>query len=100
AVRGEHGRKDRGFLDGVVVGYHGAHYTGTMARKTPRRVARRTARKAPRRTARSLRQSRARAPAKLKSPAKRSAADHAAAARPLPQLATRQTAPALRPLPS
>ena len=56
-----------------------------MARKTPRRVAGRTARKAPRRTAQSLRQSRARAPAKLKSPAKRSAADHAAAAGALPQ---------------
>src|SRR5215813_2229404 len=67
-----------------------------MARKTPRRVARRTARKAPRRTARSLRQSRARAPAKLKSPAKRSAADHAAAAGALPQWTTAEIEEAFR----
>jgi endonuclease-3 len=69
-----------------------------MARKTPRRVAGRTARKAPRRTAQSLRQSRARAraPAKLKSPAKRSAADHAAAAGALPQWTTAEIEEAFR----
>ena len=67
-----------------------------MARKTPRRVARRTVRKAPRRTARSLRQSRARAPAKLKSPAKRSAVDHAAAAGAPPQWTTAEIEEAFR----
>jgi endonuclease-3 len=67
-----------------------------MARKTPRRVARRTARKAPRRTAQSLRQSRARTPAKVKSPAKRSAADHAAAAGTLPQWTTAEIEEAFR----
>ena len=67
-----------------------------MARKTPRRVAGRTARKAPRRTAQSLRQSRARAPAKLKSPAKRSAADHAAAAGAPPQWTTAEIEEAFR----
>src|SRR5262249_61071514 len=96
AVRGEHGRKDRGLLGGVVVGYHGAHYTGTMAHKTPRRVARRTARKAPRRTAQSLRHSRAGTPAKVKSPAKRSAADHAAAAGARPQWTTAEIEEAFR----
>src|SRR5262249_59565552 len=64
AVRREHGRKDRGFLGVVVVGCHRAHYTGTMARKTPRGVARRTAPKAPRGTAQSQRPSRAPTPAK------------------------------------
>lgn len=67
-----------------------------MARKTPRRVARRTARKASRRTARSLRQSRARTPAKVKSPAKRSAADHVAAAGALPQWTTAEIEEAFR----
>src|SRR5262249_25417255 len=80
----------------VVVGCHRAHYTGTMARKTPRGMARRTARKAPRRTAQSLRQSRARTPAKVKSPAKRSAADHAAAAAALPQWTTAEIEEAFR----
>ena len=54
-----------------------------MARKTSRRATRRSARKAPRRTAQTLR--RTRAAAELKSPAARSAADHAAAAGALPQ---------------
>ena len=67
-----------------------------MARKTPRRVARRTARKAPRRTAQSLRHSRAGTPAKVKSPAKRSAADHAAAAGALPQWTTAEIEEAFR----
>ena len=67
-----------------------------MARKTPRGVARRTARKAPRRTGHSLRQSRARTPAKVKSPAKRSAADHAAAAGALPQWTTAEIEEAFR----
>src|SRR5262245_526402 len=88
AVRREHGRKDRWFLGGVVVGCHGAHYSGTMARKTPRQVARKTARQTPRRPVRRRRDVRARAPAKVKSPAKRSAADHAAAAGTLPQWTT------------
>ena len=59
-------------------------------------MARRTARKAPRRTAQSLRQSRARTPAKVKSPAKRSAADHAAAAGTLPQWTTAEIEEAFR----
>src|SRR5262245_544055 len=95
AVRGEHGRKDRGVSGGIVVGDHGADYTGTMARKKPRR-ARRTARNAPRRTAQSLRRSRARTPAHVKSPAKRSAADHAAAAGALPQWTTAEIEEAFR----
>src|SRR4029453_8339233 len=78
AVRGEHRRKDRGFSGTVVVGRHGAHYTGTMARKTPRTAARRIARKAPRRTAQSLRTAR-RGKAEVKGPAKRLAADRKAA---------------------
>jgi endonuclease-3 len=56
-----------------------------MPRKTPRRAVRRVPRKAARRTAQSLRKARAHTAAKLKSPATRSAADHAAAAGPLPQ---------------
>jgi len=67
-----------------------------MARKTPRRVARRTARKAPRRTAQSLRGSRARPAAKVKTPAKRSAADHVAAAGALPQWTTAEIEEAFR----
>src|SRR5437667_5452497 len=80
---GEHCRKDRRFWRGIVVGCHRAQYTGSMARKTSRRATRRSARKAPRRTAQTLR--RTRAAAELKSPAARSAADHAAAAGALPQ---------------
>ena len=63
-----------------------------MARKTPRRVAR----KAPRRTAQSLRRSRARPAAKVKTPAKRSAADHVAAAGALPQWTTAEIEEAFR----
>src|SRR5262245_49954284 len=85
-MRGEHCRKDRGFSREVVVRCHGAHYTETMARKTSRRVARTTARTALRRTPQSP--ARARTAAKLKSPATRSAADHAAAAGALPQWTT------------
>jgi endonuclease III len=59
-----------------------------MARKTPRRVAGRSTRKAPRRTAQILRRTRARTAAEVKSPAVRSAADHAAAAGALPQWTT------------
>src|SRR2546429_374560 len=85
AMGREHCRKDRGLWGQVVVGCHRGHYTGTMARKTSRRVARRSARKAPRRTAQSLRQARTRTAAEVKSPVRRSAADHAAAAGALPQ---------------
>ena len=67
-----------------------------MARKTPRRVTRRTARKAPRRTAQSLRRSRARKAAKVKTAAKRSAADHVAAAGALPQWTTAEIEEAFR----
>src|ERR1700716_4353948 len=84
AVRGEHRRKDRGFLGPVVVRWHAPHYTGTMARKTPRRVARKVARKVPRRTAQNLRAARG-SKAKLKGPRKRVAADKKAAAGALPQ---------------
>ena len=63
-----------------------------MARKTPRRVAR----KAPRRTAQSLRRSRARKAAKVKTAAKRSAADHVAAAGALPQWTTAEIEEAFR----
>src|SRR6478672_6398080 len=84
-MRREHCRKDRGFSGEVVVGWHGAHYTGTMPRKTPRKAVRRVPRKARRRTAQSLPKARAHTAAKLKSPATRSAADHAAAAGALPQ---------------
>ena len=67
-----------------------------MARKTPRRVARRTARQAPRRTAQSLRRPRARPAAKVKTPAKRSAADYVAAAGALPQWTTAEIEEAFR----
>jgi len=67
-----------------------------MARKTPRRVVRRTARKAPWRTAQSLRRSRARKAAKVKTAAKRSAADHVAAAGALPQWTTAEIEEAFR----
>src|SRR5258708_340026 len=87
-VRGEHCRKDRRLSRGIVVGCHGAQYTGTMARKTPRRVAGRSTRKAPRRPPPILRRTRARTAAEVKSPTVRSAADHAAAAGALPQWTT------------
>src|SRR5262249_32946824 len=96
AVRGEHGRKDRGFLGGVVVGYHGAHYTGTMARKTPRRVARRTARKAPRRTAHSLRRPGARPREKVKGRARRRPAAPGAGGGALPKWTTAEIEEAFR----
>src|SRR5262249_4906604 len=96
AVWGEHGRKDRGFLSGVVVGYHGAHYTGTMARKTPGRAARRPAGNAPGRRPETRRKSRARARAKLKSPARRSVPAHAAAAGALPRGTTAEIEEAFR----
>jgi len=67
-----------------------------MARKTPRRLARRSTRKAPRRTAQILRRTRARRAAELKSPAVRSAADHAAAAGALPQWTTAEIEEAFR----
>ena len=67
-----------------------------MARKTPRRAIRRNIRKAPRRTAQGLRQARAQREAKLKSPAARSAADHAAAAGALPQWTTAEIEEAFR----
>jgi endonuclease-3 len=67
-----------------------------MARKTPRRTIRRNIRKAPRRTAQGLRQARAQREAKLKSPAARSAADHAAAAGALPQWTTAEIEEAFR----
>src|SRR6476469_538216 len=95
-MRREHCRKDRGFSGEVVVGWHGAHYTGTMPRKTPRKAVRRVPRKARRRTAQSLRQARAHTAAKLKSPATRSAADHAAAAGALPQWTTEEIEEAFR----
>src|SRR6476660_3426868 len=95
-MRREHCRKDRGFSGEVVVGWHGAHYTGTMPRKTPRRAVRRVPRKAARRTAQSLRQARAHTAAKLKSQATRSAADYAAAAGALPQWTTAEIEEAFR----
>jgi endonuclease III len=67
-----------------------------MARKTRHSVARRNTRKAPRRTAQSLRQARARTAAEVKSPAQRSAADHAAAVGALPQWTTAEIEEAFR----
>jgi endonuclease-3 len=67
-----------------------------MPRKTSRRAVRRVPRKARRRTAQSLRQARAHTAAKLKSPATRSAADHAAAAGALPQWTTEEIEEAFR----
>jgi endonuclease III len=67
-----------------------------MARKTPRRVAGKSTRKAPRRTAQLLRRTRARTAAEVKSPAVRSAADHAAAAGALPQWTTAEIEEAFR----
>jgi endonuclease-3 len=67
-----------------------------MPRKTPRKAVRRVPRKARRRTAQSLRQARAHTAAKLKSPATRSAADHAAAAGALPQWTTEEIEEAFR----
>jgi endonuclease III len=67
-----------------------------MARKTPRKVTRRSTRKAALRTAQTLRRTRARTVAELKSPAARSAADHAAAVGALPQWTTAEIAEAFR----
>jgi endonuclease-3 len=65
-------------------------------RRVPRRAVRRVPRKAARRTAQSLRKARAHTAAKLKSPATRSAADHAAAAGALPQWTTAEIEEAFR----
>jgi endonuclease III len=65
-----------------------------MARKTPRKLTRRSTRKAALRTAQTLRRTRARTVAELKSPAARSAADHAAAVGALPQWTTAEIAEA------
>ena len=67
-----------------------------MARKTPRKVTRRSTRKAALRTAQTLRRTRARTVAELKSPAARSAADHAAAVGALPQWTIAEIAEAFR----
>jgi endonuclease III len=67
-----------------------------MARKTRHSVARRNTRKAPRITAQSLRQARARTAVEVKSPAQRSAADHAAAVGALPQWTTAEIEEAFR----
>src|SRR5262245_54835342 len=45
AVRRQHGRKDRGFRDVVVVGCHAGQYRGSMARKTPRKPSKKASRK-------------------------------------------------------
>jgi len=67
-----------------------------MARKTPRKVTRRSTRKKARRTAQTLRRTHARTVAELKSPAARSAADHAAAVGALPQWTIAEIAEAFR----
>jgi endonuclease III len=67
-----------------------------MARKTSRKVTRRSTRKAALRTAQTLRRTRARTVAELKSPAARSAADHAAAVGALPQWTIAEIAEAFR----
>src|SRR6185503_20245217 len=72
------------------------HYTGTMARKTPRKVAIRLARKGPRRTASSSPRAARGSEAQLKGPRKRLAADNKAAAGEMPQWTPVEIAEAFR----
>src|SRR4029078_8441764 len=80
----------------VVVRCHAPHYTGTMARKTPRKVARKIAGKVLRRTPRSSLRTARGSEAQLKSPRKRVAADKKAAAGAMPQWTPAEIAEAFR----
>src|SRR5437588_2733116 len=105
-MRREDGRKDRTVPAMVIVGGHGDHYTGIMARKIPRiksertkphrTKSRRPVRKPQPRAARALRAARAEKAAKLKDANERVAADRKAAAAALPQWTTAEIEEAFR----